>query len=927
MNMKSKYLVLATTLLLALSSTSVATAATHGVLFPPAAVDSHGPRIGAIDFSVIASDPSLAGSLATGAIQAPEWTFTAGSFESLAASANVLTGKTEGYTFEGIVFNSIHPVIGNVLFREAIQLLTVYTGPVSIATTILSGNLAGVATADVMPCNLYAVPVSTSVCAADQKADGITPDQIHPSFWTSNQIADDQLAAEDLASIPQIVAQFNGANITAATIAGWSLAAAKTNLPSLTYVNATYPHNVFDPNLQYRSDDPLRSGAAVLLVSYASDIGLSINAQGITDAEADTIVYGNAIDPLVSNGVYCTSNTNSTGTFPGNQGTDNCPSPVISVTPSILASDPWDMYTYGWVASSNFEFQAGEWMNSQFLSDEINTGYVLNTHAVSSPSAEQSCDFYENGVLYNQTLPGAEHAAIESEKCSAQNLPDIVMFYESYLFGNYINGWTGYANLPSCGANSVTCAYYTMLNAHPTVTGTSLPVGGTLSYAVHGAPAAGGLNPIYGTNWVWQADLWSEFYDSPLATPPTALTVPGAWMPYMLSGETTPVSTYGPTSDAKVYGTAPFGNSQGGVQVAAFTLAKTGVGSGISDIPANAFCIQNTTTFCDLTIPNGEAITYTFNNNMTWSDGVPITALDYNYSLWALDVAGTPALANAADYTPFAFADSGPFGLLATTVNVAQNSITMYMGDQAFWNIIAVNVDFLPMHEFQNLNIYNAFAYHTSVDLSGTAASQCAFNSAYFSVACGSLPTYLTSLANLEVSSGPFELTYYSYATNPNAGVMTANLNYYRTAWWDALVPNEVGPSGTITFNVTPQLLSAEPSTYIAMDSAGGASGFTCTATIQEYTGAIPAPTTNKYVGIPTGAAVSATAAVTGCGTSATISIPVSIAALHLATGKNYKVSFEMTYTYLGLSRVWYQYFGFNVASSGPSSVTGTPTS
>jgi hypothetical protein len=44
-------------------------------------------------------------------------------------------------------------------------------------------------------------------------------------------------------------------------------------------------------------------------------------------------------------------------------------------------------------------------------------------------------------------------------------------------------------------------------------------------------------------------------------------------------------------------------------------------------------------------------------------------------------------------------------------------------------------------------------------------------------------------------------------------------------------------------------------------------------------------------------------------------------------TGYNHKVTFTMTYAYDGLTRYWYQYFGFRVQNSAPTSVTGTPTS
>jgi len=959
--MKSKYIVLATTLLLAISSTaSIATASTHGLLFPTTAVDTHGPRVGAIDFSVISQDPSLAGSLVTGGIQAPEWTFTAGSFSSVAASKNVLTGKTEGYTFDGIVFNSVQPIINTYDFRQAIQLLIPYTGTSSIETSVLSGNLAGVATADLMPCNLYSLsPLYGSVgaCTTAQKTNAlqISPDQVHPVGWVSSATTDQQKAAELLDSISLSVcnagvsggphsachgwrsglyAQLNGVNVSEATIAGWSSSVAAADLPSLQwYVNGS-AMTPFLPNLQYRIDDPLRTAAAVLFVAAASDVGLSINANGITDSQADGTVYTDFIDPLVSPGGYCSSNTNSTGTFTGNAGTNNCPTAVLNINHTVLSSDPWDMYTYGWVASSNFEFQGGEWMNTQLLADGINPGMIVSS----------TCDRYENSVLYNKTLTNAETGAVKSEACTVQNVPDVVFFYSSYLFANYINGWTGYANEPTTGPNTVAGAYYTFLNAHPT--GTPY-VGGTINYAVHGAAALGGLSPIYGTNWVWQADLWSELYDAPLATPPTEFTVPAAFIPYMLSGSQTGYGTVC-TGTLTTCGT-DLGGIDGGVQELTFSSATintngsiTGVpGLGGANKPEDAYCIQNVSnsTYFDAhcqmasyTITNGEAITYTFNNNMTWTDGYPITAADYNFSLYALNVAGTPSLLNAFVYTPFVEADSGPFGLIATTVH--GDSITMWMGDQSYFNPVAVDVPILPQHTMQYFNIANAFVFHAvapTIDLSQSYATEYAANPAYFVGVCNTTPAScpLNQYANLEITSSAFELT--TFNTGTGAGFMVSNLNYYRTAWYDTLVPNEVKLSGgSITISAMPQLLLSPGPSFTAMDTANSASLFSCSASIQKYSGGIPSPTTNKYTGAPTGSAISVPGTdFTTCGTAATDTTgPLALSMLGVTTAGNYKVTLTITYTYDGTMRTWYQYFGFNVASTNiPTSITLQATS
>jgi len=910
--MKSKYIVLAIALLLTLSSTASVVRATPplGSIIPATQVDTHGPRISQIDFSVVSADSSLASSLASGTIDGPEWTFSAGSYASLAYAPNVKEAKTTGYTFEGIVFNDVQGIINNTNFRRAIAYLTNYG---FIQATILQG-IAGVATPYLLPCSLAGVPAypetaSGVSCVANQNAIPTYPFNL-------------EKAAIDLAASGLYVTG-NTTDITLANILllptqignlAWYTCTAVTEgvyvggSPAWETCLAAGPSawTVFNPSLYYRIDDPLRTAYGTAMALFGTYIGLQLNAQPITDSEADSEIYGNAGGPIMQTGGYC--DAQNIGTYPGaHLGYNQCPVAEVNMGAAAVAADPWDMYTYGWVASDLPVFQGFYWTNTQFLAYGADTGNLVN----------QSMDYNENLVYYASTLKISEQAALGVLKSIAQVVPDIVGYYENYLYAGYINGWSGYAGEPTVGSFTTAGAYYTMLNVHPYSASNPMGLGGIWKYAVHAPASTTGLSPIYGTNWVWQADLWSELYDAPLGTGPTQLQTPGAFIPWMVSGKTLPTSTYG----------TGIGYSSG-VQVATFTKAQTGIGSGISNIPSNAYCIQNVTpgfSHCDLTIPNGEAVTYTFDSNMTWSDGVPITAYDYNYSLYALDVAYTPALGSVCVVTPYYGADSGPLGLLATTVQTlpnGQTSITMYMGDQAYWNVLDLDVVVIPQHIFQNLDIANAFVYHANVDLAQTAANACAANSAMFNAACASLPAYLTALPALEVSSGPFYLG--PFNEGAGSGVMYANLNYYRSAWYDGLPnpANTYAPTATVTFNVVPvQIggtdtnpdLSAGSITTTTMIPANGASAFTCTVTLQKYSGAIP--TTNIYSGVALGAKITVPSGdISGCGTSSPITISFTPSALGLTANFNYKVTVVIDYTYLTLARVWYQYYGIHVS-------------
>jgi len=857
--MKSKYIVLAITLLLTLSSTStIYAASSKGTIVSPGSttkqspsVDMRGPRINQIDFEVVAADSALASTLGTGGIQAAEWSFLAGSYASLKSNANIKESKTLGYTFDGLAMNIAQPIISSVHYREAIEYLTNYA---SIQSVSLSG-IAGTASPYLMPCANYPTVCNTKVPLENYNLKD---------------------AAEQL-SMSGLTVMYNGAPITTAGIGALS----NSKLSGLSY---TLNGKTWSPLFYYRNDDPLRTSVATLLVSAAKLIGFTINAVGISDEEAGGTIYGSSEGDVVTDGGYCASGPNA--------GYDDCPKAVVNETASALAADNWDMYTFGWVTSASFTFQgAYEWISSQVNNDNFNA-YINST-----------MDYYGNQVLYASTLSAAGAAAEKVGLIFAQSLPSIVSFYQNYLYADYINGWTGFVGEPTTGPNTGVGAYWTFMNVHPTSC-TTYPCG-TLSYGTHGIAAIGSLNPIAYPNWVWQADIYGEIYDTPLATPINQPNIPNAYAAYMLQG-TDPDAPAGsvacvPASGVGITGcqVAPY---SGLTPAGSFNFQKVDGSSGVG--------VQSN-------IVNGQAITFTFAKNITFTDNVPVTAYDYNYSLYALNVAISPDLPTA--FSPYIGGDAGPLGLWATTVGNGGYSITMYMNDTSVWNVLDVTVPVLPEHIFNFLNINVADAVEAQIDFSQP------YNVATGAVSGstqGTAPAYVSFLNNINLASGPFWLFTINEATG--SGILDRNVNYFRSAWYQNLGnPNAKGTSFTITSypaeyiynsgSATNMSIGSKALGWVNMTSAnlqasnGGnakLSGMTCTATAIPYVGS--ASNTNfklKSEGTPS----TLTATCSGNG-----QIVVSIGKGTLAKGI-YEIIVQGTYTFLGEARTWYQFYGIDV--------------
>lgn len=845
----SKYAVFATILLLTLSSSVSMVSAKLcpiTVCLPAASVDTHGPRINAVLFSVVSSDGSLKSGLIGNAFQGPEWTFSVGSYTSLLTNTNVGQGTVTTYSFDGIGFNTLRPYMNNINFRQAMAWLTSYS---YIQTTVLSG-VGGLAGIGVLPCAIYPGACWTGV------------PNYHVSNWNTNALNAYKL---------MVKAGLHPGNlsdvISLGSIPNWYMgpgyAGPLNTYPCSAITTATACQ--FHPLFWYRADDPLRTGVATQLCSYASlYIGFHINCQGTYGSGGH--IYGPAALAVVSPGVYIDPINGNTA-------------PVwdSAATNGTAAVNVWDMYTYGWITSANYVW-ASEFFNSQFAGTTVN---FVNFF-------DKQTDIYSNALLYATTIAGAKTAATNLAKRLQVELPYLMSFYQNTLWAVRSAAWTGYANVPSVGPNTVGGLFYTLLNVHPT----NNAYGGTYRMALHQVADTGGMNPLYNTNWVWQADVWASVYDTALGTLPKMYTTVNSYFNWMTTGFGSSLSQW----------VTPFTGSTG-----------TGGSGGWFNMQGD----QGVTNYI-----HGQKITFHLRTNNTFTDNVPVTAYDYNFSLFMWGVSLPPSIPD--NLTPLSGILSGTQGLWATHV-VNPYTIELYINSSSVWNLANTQVAIFPQHIFQHFNIDTISTASAAADITQPLNS-----SAIAGCACtvGTAPLWLQSLPNLMVGSSAFYLTTYNGITG--AGQLLRNTGYMRASWKVAagLPANlHTGTSFTFNFNVkqwtvTPltatttsaptyvNIANLAPSGTLSACSANGiklaGSSFSTLAPV--YTGSCVLVYSKNGQG--TALAAVHAYAITNLGGGAYKAVISGLPA-HTATPAHYEIIVIGHYTYLGLQRSYFFVSGF----------------
>lgn len=787
----------------------------------------------------------------------------------MASNSNVKEGSTSTYTFDGLAFNNVRPYINNVNFHQAMAWLTSYS---FLQTTVLSG-VAGTASINFLPCTAY-----PGACYS-----GKDP------YYVTNAQTDLLNAAKSLVKAGLVPGNSAGNVVTLSastlsTITNWYKGSTFYNAvsnPNGKDCTGTAPLTsdcIFSPLYYYRSDDPLRANMATQQCSTAKGIGLQINCQGITGHAAGADVYGESGAALVTPGLY-------------NAATGYNTPPVydptaVNGTSTSPASDTWDMYTFGWITSPYYNW-TWYFFNSQ---GPDNSGYFTNYY-------NPTVDYLTNALYYASSNAVAAKAATTLAKYLDTALPYLMGFYQNTLYAAYTNGWTGYANLASTGPDTGTGLFYTLLNVHQT----SSALGGTFQLALHEPADQSGMNPLYSTNWVWQADIYGEIYDGPLAAPPVGLTTVNDYMNWMTTG-----GKDGP----KLYNTL----------VSSYNK-PTGTGAGWTNDwqPGSTNAAHN--------IVNGQVITLNFRNNVTFTDNVPVTAYDYNFSLYAWDLTG-----NSGSYTPLAYAFYGSLGLISTYIPPTNPyQIQLYVNSSTIWNLSGLDVLVLPQHILGNFNMTDISSPAGAVDLTQPSTSTATGAAASDFCGTGCMlkdPLWMQYLPNLEVGSGPFYLYTYSGVTS-GAGVLKANPNYDRTPWTVIAANDPVSIGSSYSFSTNIQEFTYVPtggvttfggdSGTIAVGSTGYVGITNATGSIQLYTAkgvayGNPIPlgssTTGTYTvsipttGLPCTYIKPTPAHTTACPKSGKINLKAGA----------YEIVVTANYNFLGLPRTWYQASGFTVS-------------
>jgi hypothetical protein len=306
------------------------------------------------------------------------------------------------------------------------------------------------------------------------------------------------------------------------------------------------------------------------------------------------------------------------------------------------------------------------------------------------------------------------------------------------------------------------------------------------------------------------------------------------------------------------------------------------------------FLLQSASQTKAQKIVKGQLITIDFLPNIYFSDHVQMNAYDYNFSLYSSNIALTPGLGDSANI--YSGVMAGPTGLIATHIDPAKPlEIQIYVNSSTVWNPTLVIVPVVPMHIYKYFNMDTAYSltntFDTSFNYNGTiqAANGC--------VSCtnpkaGAPPAWLTSLANLEVGTGPFVLR--SWDGVGQHGQLLRNPTYFRAAWSANATNNQVVPKSTFTFRGTVSEWTYDP---VACASSSdkvcqvAPTGITASVNLINSAGKVlkTFPLTCDSKGVCTG------------------SVDTTVGGFK--TGNN-ELAFVAQYTYQGLARTWYQLTG-----------------
>ncbi len=409
---------------------------------------------------------------------------------------------------------------------------------------------------------------------------------------------------------------------------------------------------------------------------------------------------------------------------------------------SFAAADPivFAAYSYNW----------DMYMGGVSFSIPLNPVNTLFEEFTASPG--WTTPFFNTGHYYNSTIESLLHQAYTDTNITSQEaisrtivqdlstqIPLLPVVWVAVtipsLNQNPTTGqmWAGYVNVPLFSTWTFASNEFTILNAHIVNTTTGgTETGGTFAIGERNAPE--NLNAFQGIS-IYDFDILGGLYDSPLIFNPAQPDI-AHLVPWMLTSL--------PTVQSNVNMTTPHGYK----------------------------------------MVNGMVLTMNFMKNITFADNVPMTANDYNFSLWVGNPTGASYSAgtcsapcwtkyvnnSANDYT-------GAFPNLLDSQVSSNNpySETVYLNasDNTDY-LLATTQTVFPEHLWQNINS----SYFSSLDAT----------------------TATVNGASLETGTGPF---YFSTYVHNQYVLENRNPGYFRTDIKDWALNVKQGSSLPLSVNLT----------------------------------------------------------------------------------------------------------------------------
>jgi protocatechuate 3,4-dioxygenase beta subunit len=292
-----------------------------------------------------------------------------------------------------------------------------------------------------------------------------------------------------------------------------------------------------------------------------------------------------------------------------------------SIFPIVYAaySNAWSSYFGGASYSAPLNPTSAQYFGygtAGFVTPFDNTGHFYNS----------TVQALLNDEFTTSNTTRAEQDAQQVVQILTYQIPTFNLWWDNWAIPSLNNNagtyWSGYVDTPGFGTWTFSTGFWTLLNLHrinPT-TGAAM-TGGTAIVNMHEAPDD--YNIWFATS-VYDFDVInSVLFDTPMVTTPGNPT-PAGLVPWML--------TTAPTVTTGVNAMSPHGHK----------------------------------------VVNGMEIQMSFAKNITWADGVPFTANDYNFSLWYANANGVygPYSTNTGNYVGVlpSLADSQVTGKYTMTI-------------------------------------------------------------------------------------------------------------------------------------------------------------------------------------------------------------------------------------------------------------------